>query len=241
MAASRQKAPYNSECWVPTTIPNKALVVGFFRLRILLVEALMLLSEIIDDVVDTLRRPDLRNFVTTRVRQQVKLLHGMDNFPRDKVEQVITVQNPGIVVRSALPAFWRKFDSIMPIDSGGTRIKLMTDTVDFIGFREVDPRKTMGFHDCADTNYYYIAGDALNMKMQGAFTSLYTSFYKYPDLTSLNSATWITESFSEMATYRVLLICHRMLGNFDQAQDMDRLYEEARAYFIEDALYSGAL
>lgn len=225
---------------MPTIIPTRALVVGFFIICNLLVEALMLLTEIVDDVVNTLRRPDLRDFVITRVRQQVKLLHAVDNFPRDKVEQTLTLQNPDNLVRTALPAYLRKFDMILPITDDGVPIRLPTDGVDWRGFREVDPRKTMGFNSREDTDYYFVAGDALNIKMSVVATKLYVSYYKYPDTSSMNTTTWITENFPELVTYRVLMICHRMLGNFEQSTAVEQLFEEARSIFLVDALTAGA-
>lgn len=201
----------------------------------------MLLSEIITDVVSTLRRPDLQSFVATRARQQIKLLHSMDTFPRDKIEQTLTLQNPGSLIRTTLPAQWRKFDIIVPLTATGTRIALPTDGVDQIGFKEVDPRKTQGYHNMEDTDYYYIAGDVFNVKMSVGAAKLFVAYYKYPDLTSDNAVTWITESFPELATYRILMICHRMLGNFEQATAMEILYTEALEIFKADSLYAGAL
>ena len=200
----------------------------------------MLVSEIVTDIIDTLRRPDLQSFVEVRARQQIKLLHSFDNFPRDKVEQTITIQNPGVLVRTALPPFWRKWDSIMPITYEGNRIPLPTDDVDWVGFREADPRKVMGYRDNVDTDFYYVAGDALNIKMSVAAPKLLVSYYVYPDLRSPNAVTWVTETFPELSTYRILMVCYRMLGNFEQAAAVEQLYQEALAFFISDASTAGA-
>ncbi|UNI71194.1 hypothetical protein P5_0017 [Aeromonas phage P5] len=199
----------------------------------------MLLREIVDDVVDILARPDLINFVKLRAQQQLKLLHALDNWPRDKVEQLITIQNPSNTIRTNLPAFWRKFDVLAPCDAVGNIIILPSQSVDTIGYRETDPRMITGFRQTADMDYYYVAGDVVNIRSSTAPEKLYASYYKYPDLRSTEATTWITENFPELVTYRVLYACYAMLGNMEQRAVYEALYQEAKEVFILDSAYSG--
>lgn len=199
----------------------------------------MLVREIVDDVIEILARPDLVNFVKLRTAQQLKLLHALDNWPRDKVEQLITIQNPSITVRTNLPAFWRKFDVLAPCMADGSIITLPNQPVDTIGYRETDPRMITGFRQMADTDYYYVAGDVVNIRSSFPPEKLYASYYKYPDLRSTEATTWITETFPELVTYRVLYACYAMLGNMEQRAVYEALYQEAKATFISDASSAG--
>ena len=218
--------------------PERALVTGFFIICDKV--AAMLLREIIADVIDVLGRPDLQNFVTTRAQQQLKLLHAADNWPRDKVEHIITVQNPDYVVRTALPAFWRKFDVIAPCTKEGVVITLPNQEIDTVGYHEADPRMVTGYRSQADTDYYYVAGDVLNIRASFPPQYIYVSFYKYPDLRSTEAVTWISESFPELVTYRVLFACYSMLGNMEQRNTYEQLFREAYQHFVSNAGQAGA-
>ena len=187
----------------------------------------MLLSEIIEDVVSTLGRPDLQKFVSVRVRQQLKTLHSMDNWPRDLVEHLVTIQNPGSVVRMTLPPRCRKIHQLIPADASGARQSLPTDDLEVIGYQEVDPRKVVGFHNQIDSDYYYLAGDVLNIRASTSPSKLMVSYYAYPDLTSDNAVTWLTEFWPELVTYRCLYICYKMLGNLEQANNIELMYRES--------------
>ena len=199
----------------------------------------MLLREIEADVVSILARPDLASFIHLRAQQQLKLLHAMDKWPRDKVEQLITIQNPSNAIRTNLPAFWRKFDVLAPCTADGSIITLPCQEVDTIGYREVDPRMITGFQRQADTDYYYVAGDVVNIRTSLAPEKLYASYYKYPDLRSTEVTTWITEYFPELVTYRVLYACYAMLGNMEQRAVYEQLYQEAKEIFVVDAGSAG--
>lgn len=201
----------------------------------------MLLREIVSDVVETLRRPDMTNFVAQRVRQQIKFLHSMDNWPRDMIDHLLDVQNPGYRVRIALPPRFRAISSIIPLDSSGNVGALTTDSLEQVGFREVDPRKVRGFHGTDDRDYYYLAGDLMNIQMNQPFPQLMVSYFAYPDLTSDNAVTWVTEFWPELVIYRVLYVCHVMLGNAEQARGIESLYLEALEAFKESAAYGGAV
>lgn len=199
----------------------------------------MLLREIIADAIDIIGRPDLQNFITTRARQQLKLLHAIDNWPRDKVEHIITVQTPNTIVRSNLPAYWRKFDIIAPCDRDGNILLVPNQEIDTIGFREADPRMVTGHQQKMDTDYWYVAGDVLNIRASVTVSYLYVSYYKYPDLSSTEAVTWITESYPEMVTYRILMACYAMLGNMEQRAVYEALYNEAFQVFVSNAGASG--
>lgn len=200
----------------------------------------MMLSEIVADVVNTLRRPDMVNFVTTRVRQQIKTLHAMDNWPRDLVEHKVTVSNPDFFVRTVLPPRFRKFDLILPVDENNMVRGLKTDHIGQVGFQERNPSKVMGFQNQLARDYYYVAGDVLNIAMDFPWPYLQISYYAYPDLTSGNATTWITEFYPELVMYRCMSVCHKMLGNTEQGNTFETLFAEALDVFKLDAAYAGA-
>lgn len=201
----------------------------------------MLLREIVSDVVETLRRPDMTNFVTQRVRQQIKFLHSMDNWPRDVIDHLLEIQNPDYRVRLALPPRFRAMSSIIPMDEDSHVGVLTTDSMEQVGFKEVDPRKTRGYHGSDDRDYYFLAGDVMNIQMHQPFPKLLVSYFAYPDLTSDSAVTWVTEFWPELVIYRVLYVCHVMLGNADQARGIESLYMEALEAFKENAAYGSAV
>ena len=217
--------------------PERALVTGFFIICDL--EHTMLLSEIIEDVIDTLGRPDLQKFVSVRVRQQLKTLHSMDNWPLDLVEHLVTIQNPGSLVRMTLPPRCRKIFQIIPTTPDGQRMQLPTDELEVIGYQEIDPRKVIGYHNQMASDYYYLAGDALNIRTSTQPTKLLFSYYAYPDLTSDNAVTWLTEFWPELVTYRCLYICYKMLGNLEQANNIEIMYRESLEVMKASALTAG--
>lgn len=194
--------------------------------------------DIVTDVVDTLRRPDITEFINRRARQQVKYLHGLDNYPRDLQEKILdVVYQPSY--RLPLPDRFRRFSQIIPLDAEGSRIKLQTDSLERFGFRECDPRYVVGFHKIPDTNVWYVAGDLVNILSNCNYNKLLIRYYSFPNTTPDNFTTWIIEDYPELVSYRVLAVCYRMLGNADQARIYDALYQEVVDQFLHNALNQG--
>lgn len=194
--------------------------------------------DIVTDVVDTIRRPDLVEFINRRARQQVKYLHGLDNYPQDLQEKVLDViYQPFFKI--PLPDRFRRFSQIVPLDHEGARIRLATDELERYGFRECDPRYMVGFHKVPDTNVWYVAGDVVNILSNCNYPKLQLRYYTFPDTTPDNFTTWIIESYPELVTYRILSVCYRMLGSADQAKIYDALYQETLDQFLHNALTQG--
>lgn len=200
----------------------------------------MQIKTMIANVQDTLRRPDLANQIAQRVRGAVLWAHRSEFFIRDRITQTQNVQANEGLIRLSLPPYWRQFEIIRPLDQGGNPIVLSTDTADHVGYREIDPHQVLDFDRSNETNYYYVAGDVINIKTDSNPSMLYFMYYALPDLRSDDAVTWITEQYQEMIEFRALSVMYSIIGNQELRNTYERLALEQQEQLRDNAFQAGA-
>lgn len=200
----------------------------------------MQVIEIIENVMEVLNRPDLRSQVEKRVRGAITWAHKSEYFVRDRQVSSQQVQTPDHLIRMTIPPYWRQFESIVPLDQDGNRLCLSTDDADHIGYREVDPRSILTVRGHRERNYYYVAGDVLNIETDARPYKIHFIYYAVPDVRSDNAVTWITEQYQELIQDRALGVMYSILGNQDLRNTYMNLAAEQLEMLRDNAFQAGA-
>ena len=200
----------------------------------------MQVDTIIQNVMDVFRRPDMAVQVAQRVRGAILWAHNQDYFPRDRITQMQTVQQfENSTIRLGLPPYFRQFEVVRPFDANDVAINLSTDTPDSVGYREIDPKQIIGYRNSEEINWYYVAGDVLNIRTNVTPVKLYFMYYATPDLRSDNAVTWITEQYQEMVEFRALGVLYSIIGNQELRNTYMNLANENLEIMLDNAFQSG--
>lgn len=199
----------------------------------------MQLSQLVANVQDVFKRPDMQAQVEARVRGAILWAHKSEYFIRDRQVAIQAVQNPSNLVRMALPPFFRQFEIIRPMTAAGDPITLTTDTDDMVGYQEIDPRQVNGVRSGGGINYYYVAGDVINISTTVLPANLYFLYYALPDLRSPEAVTWITEQYNELIEFRALSVLFSMQGNQELRNNYAMLANEQLEMLRDNAFQAG--
>lgn len=190
--------------------------------------------------MDVFRRPDMQAQVEARVRGAILWAHNQDYFPRDRITQMQVVQAyENNTIRLGLPPYFKKFSTIRPYDVNDNAVTLSTDDPDRVGYHEIDPQQIMGYRGSQETNWYYVAGDVLNIRTNVVPAQLYFMYYATPDLRSDDAVTWITETHTEMIEFRALGVLYSIIGNQELRNTYMNLAEELKEQMLDTAFAVG--
>ena len=190
--------------------------------------------------MDVFRRPDMQAQVAARVRGAIQWAHNLDYFPRDRITQMQLVQDvENNTIRLGLPPYFRQFEVIRPYDINDNPITLCTDTPDSIGYREIDPHQILGYRGTQETNWFYVAGDVLNIRTSAEPHQLYFMYHATPDLRDDSAVTWITENYTELIEFRALGVLYSIVGNQELRNTYMNLAEELKEQLLDNAFTAG--
>ena len=119
----------------------------------------MLLGEIIDQVHETVRRPDKTAVINQRILQAVRTMHAVAAFPRDRTEWVIGLADITFAANSVtvgtftLPDDVRLLEQVAALDVYGN---IIGAPLDIINISEVVKRRTL--YGSAVSTCYQING-----------------------------------------------------------------------------------
>ena len=195
----------------------------------------MNIRELQEVVKQRMRRPDLAEMIDSRVIGVVKQLHGSGLYARDRVEEIIKIQQPSCRTKLTLPPFWRSFVALVPMTEYAVPIKLNnTDHQDF----ELTNVQALWTTD--DTqNCYYVSFNSVMIKSESPFQRLYCCYFKYPDLRDLTVTTWITEHYEQLCIDYTLASIYTAIGSKDLAETHRLLASEMYKQFVVNAEHEG--
>lgn len=201
----------------------------------------MQVKDLITNVQDVLRRPDLDTQVGQRVRGAILWAHKLDYFVRDRRTVSQTVQSTENPIRLSLPPYWRQFEVIRPLDSNSSPILLSTDDPDNIGYQEIDPRSLLDYQQQNERNYYYVAGDVINIMSEVIPAQLHFVYFDLPDVRDEEARTWITEQYQELIEFRALGVMYSILGNQELRNTYMGLAAEHKEQLLDNAFQAGSV
>ena len=195
----------------------------------------MNILELQNAVKERMKRPDLADMIESRVIGVVKQLHGSGYYARDRVEEVIKINNPSCRTKLTLPPYWRRFVALVPMTETATPIRL--NNTDHQDFEITDVQALWATDDIQ--NCYYVSFNALMIKSEIQFPRLYCCYFKYPDLRDLTVTTWITEHYEQLCIDYTLASIYTAVGNKDLAETHRLLASEMFKQFVVNAEAEG--
>ena len=185
----------------------------------------MQLTELLDDVYSITGRPDLTDKTSLAVRAATLLAHNSDFYMRDIAETGISFDTAaykqsldiGVIPKYRKIKHLRKYDnSVVPGIAGDFLTILTTDELlDSYGIERCD--------------IAYEAGAQINMSSSTLLEYMLLSYYKTPDITSLNYNSWIADEQQFLIVYGAASAIFAGVGNKEQANDYKILRNEQLA------------
>lgn len=169
-------------------------------------------TDLLQEVIDETKRPDLRTRITSQIRQSTQAVHMAERWPRDLATEIVTFAQPTILgdfEYTNIPLF-RKADAIYP-SVGGVKTSITA-------FKEV---KAFSQHDVTgemEANYWYLAGNKIVVGSQGVFEELLVTYLKNPDCLGNTYSSWIADEYPYLIVYHATASILERIGARDLAQ-----------------------
>lgn len=192
----------------------------------------MILSEIVQTIVDETSRPDQLDLISNYTKNAVLQLHSKAKFTRDLVEENIEVPSPGQLIRLTLPPRFRDFQSVSIVNQFGQPMAVCEKVDSSVLLEEYGRTSTRPF--------FYITGGTYTVgsgRTQLVASFLFTSYFQSPSLTAMGAETWITQLYPEMVVNYVASKIHAKNGNNEKAQYATALYRDMLTDFLDDQDY----
>lgn len=155
-------------------------------------------------VVSESGRPDKATMIERAVKAKVLQAHQLDFFPRDRIEATFVPSSPGETVTEALPARFRQFALIRPLNASGVHLDKK--------FTRKDPGDIFNFEGEIEPDYYYVLGTNVVMQSTDSIVKLHWVYYEYPDLSSGSTETWICTKYEQEIIDGALGYVYKKLG-----------------------------
>lgn len=189
----------------------------------------MMLSDIVQRVIEETGRPDAANMIQLIVQNSVRQVHAKAKFRRDIVEETIPVPSPAHTVRLTLPPHFRQFKDVAITDNFGRAMDVCDN---------IQPSSVLNQLSINNVNpTYYVAGSTYTVASNGLHLPihyLYTSYYTVPPLENLGSTTWMTDLYPEAIVNYALFKVHSKVGNNEKANACYALYESQFIDVLDD-------
>jgi hypothetical protein len=158
-------------------------------------------TEVVAEVVETVKRPDLINRVRREVNSAVSFYCLDNEFSRDFEEQIITL-DPNEYTQSFAIGDMTRFRKFKYIRRGGTDKYL-----NIISTEEM-------LKGCTDSDKYYIAGLNVNISLKKKSATLDIGYFMHPPLLSASNGTfWLLEVTPYMVIDRACAAVFRSIGD----------------------------
>lgn len=160
-------------------------------------------TEVVDEVVRILKRPDKKVDVQREVNAAINFCCTEANFARDRQEQSVDIDATLYAQNIPLSTFtrFRKVDCIRPAN----RNKLL---------QPLDPSKIFTPKGCETLDVYYLAGDQINFKLATLASSLLVAYFSYPPTLTDTAATfWLLEQSPYMIINKAAAVVFDNIGD----------------------------
>lgn len=144
-------------------------------------------TQIFEEVKARIGRPDKEREIKLAVRQAIRKVHGIAVFQRDTKEDVVDLSGADIRFKLPLPANWRKFVVVAPMDNLNNRTQTCHDNN---CYRECTPANLMDRLGVKQ-DIYYVTGELLVVSALYPPVKLYVNWVSYPDIADPLIKTWL--------------------------------------------------
>jgi hypothetical protein len=167
------------------------------------------------------------------VRQVVKYLHGVTEFQRDMVQELVAVPQPANVMQITQPPRLRRLYAIYPADAYGN---LMATNQPNGGYEIVSPGDITTRSGYQMVDVAYIAGSTITIRAANAPSHLFMQYYQDPDVAEDTLETWLMLQEEDTVADGVRARYYQMTNN-NLAQGESALFQDSVQRII--AQYGG--
>lgn len=190
-------------------------------------------------VYDETRRPDLVNETINAIKKATLKYHLADKWLLDMVQVVVP---------------------LTPLYTGDARYQVPTNASPFVRFRDIGAIReyqnpptpyfltleATAFNDILEhgyaiekNNYYYRAGQVINMRMERQLSNVLVSYYQLPDVTQATYSSWIADNFPHMIVEEVCTKEFKMTGKDSTAKAYQDMFNENLSELRQFSIVSG--
>ncbi len=170
-------------------------------------------TNLITEVTDDTGRVDKAALIARYVKAAIIKCHEIDFFPRDLVTAIMPVSPAATQFSIALPALWRKFESIVLCTSAGVGLGTVytEDQTDYSAAIEAD--------DLTDTdlNYYKVKGDNVVFQSFTSASYIRWTYFAHPDVDTLSTHSWLMDKYPQAIIDLATGYIEKKIGNKDKA------------------------
>ena len=167
-------------------------------------------------IVSRTNRIDKTDVIRSSVRKAIRMVHTAGYFPRDIVEESVDLGGTYSDFKVALPPRVRKFTIVAPMSATGNPLQLTTrdNTYDYVSASDL-----IDSYFERKSDIYYVAGEAIVVKGTVGASSLYVSYYCYPEVQDNNLETWLMKDNDSVFIDAALSDFYPTIGRMELARE----------------------
>lgn len=162
--------------------------------------------DLVNEVIEETKRPDLRTRIAQQVRSSTQAVHLSERWPRDLVIEQIVFTSPAYKVDIQLSDLtrFRKVDAAYPVIDGVANQDIQLVEVDVFSRRD-------GAGNLID-NYYYVVGDKLVLGFDYPYAAAELVYLRNPDCLGTTYSSWIAEEYPFFIVYHAAATILQRVG-----------------------------
>lgn len=195
-----------------------------------------MMPDIAKDVYTITARPDRIEETLLGIRRALQVAHSSEDFPKDLIEVRLQAERIDFNIQAQLQSNVRKISHIIPnyINVDGTFTR--GDLLNYVEPRGMKSGNTLNIN----SDFYYIAGKTLNIKLRRQTPYFELGYWAYPDLSiSAINQDWIVLGYPELIVEGAVEAVYRALGDIQNANSHQAVFYSLLDRLKSDAIYLG--
>lgn len=173
------------------------------------------------DIYSLTARPDLVAETAIAIRKATMKCHLADLWKNDIVTTLYPLPVVGDaasldfrysidLTQSATFPYYRRVSSIDEYNSPPTGLEQH--------YKELDNDRILDAYQMEQINYWYQAGQQIQLRANKSLTTLAVDYWRYPDITALNYTSWIADQFRDAIVEEACANVFATIGKDSEAQ-----------------------
>lgn len=193
-----------------------------------------LFADLLNDVYDITKRPDLVAETKLAIRMATLKLHHSDFYPQDLDEVGFSWNTPAFV-----QSF--EFKTILPYFRALKYLRKVSSGVAGDFFKIITPDQVLDSYRRDKVNVCYVAGRMIEIKSSTQDTDMLIGYYKDPNVTETGYSSWIADNADHVIIMETAATIFKMIGFDEQASQFNKLTDlgvaELRTNYLQGMGY----
>jgi hypothetical protein len=170
-------------------------------------------SDILTEVYDKTKRPDLVDRTKSAIKSSTIALHSSDFYAKDLIESGIQFPTSDYLQQfdcNVVFPRWRKAKYLRTFD--------ISSNTPGVFLTRIEPDQLFDSYGRNKTDCYYQAGANLNIKTSSSIQYCLVGYYTHPDISELGYDSWIAQEYPWAIIYSAAAEICRHIGKKEAAQ-----------------------